>query len=63
MNYTVALLIGVACEALEDAGFYANKKTVLADLLPDDDWKQLAGVLYEALRNGLAHNSVRLSCF
>jgi len=56
VNYTVALLIGVACEALEDAGFYANKKTVLADLLPDDDWKQLAGVLYEALRNGLAHN-------
>lgn len=56
VNYTVALLIGVACEALEDAGFYANKKTVLADLLPDDDWKQLTGVLYEALRNGLAHN-------
>jgi hypothetical protein len=41
---------------LEDAGFYANKKTALADLLPDADWKQLAGVLYEALRNGLAHN-------
>jgi hypothetical protein len=56
VNYTVALLIGVACEALEDAGFYANKKTALADLLPDADWRQLAGVLYEALRNGLAHN-------
>jgi hypothetical protein len=56
LNYTVGLLIGVACEALEDAGAYPNKKTVLADLLPDDDWRQLKNVLFEALRNGLAHN-------
>ena len=25
LNYTVALLVGVACEALEDAGAYTNK--------------------------------------
>ena len=56
LNYTVGLLIGVACEALEDAGAYPNKKTVLSDLLPDDDWRQLKDVLFDALRNGLAHN-------
>lgn len=56
LNYTVGLLIGVACEALEEAGAYPNKKTVLADLLPDDDWRQLQDVLFDALRNGLAHN-------
>ena len=56
LNYTVGLLIGVACEALEDAGAYPNKRTVLADLLPDDDWRQLKDVLFDALRNGLAHN-------
>jgi hypothetical protein len=54
LNYTVGLLIGVACEALEDAGAYPDKKTVLADLLPDDDWRRLK--LFDALRNGLAHN-------
>jgi hypothetical protein len=56
LNYTVGLLIGVACEALEDAGAYPNKKTVFAELLPDDDWRQLKDVLFDALRNGLAHN-------
>jgi hypothetical protein len=56
LNYTVGLLIGVACEALEDAGAYSNKKTVLAELLPDDEWRQMKDVLFDALRNGLAHN-------
>jgi hypothetical protein len=55
LNYTVALLVGVACEALEDAGAYANKITVLGDLLPDADWKKLAKPLFDALRHGLAH--------
>lgn len=56
LNYTVALLVGVACEALEDAGAYANKITILEDLLPDADWKRLARLLFDALRHGLAHN-------
>jgi hypothetical protein len=56
LNYTVALLVGVACEALEDAGAYANKITVLEDLLPDADWKKLARTLFDGLRHGLAHN-------
>jgi hypothetical protein len=56
LNYTVALLVGVACEALEDAGAHANKITVLEDLLPDSDWKRLAMPLFDALRHGLAHN-------
>lgn len=56
LNYTVALLVGVACEALEDAGAYANKITVLEELLPDADWKKLARPLFDALRHGLAHN-------
>lgn len=56
LNYTVALLAGIACEVLEDARAYANKVTVLEELLPDSDWKKLARPLFEALRHGLAHN-------
>jgi hypothetical protein len=56
LNYTVALLVGVACEALEDAHAYANKITVFSALLPDDEWRKLAKPLFEAIRHGLAHN-------
>lgn len=56
LNYTVALLVGVACEALEDAGAYPDKILVLSELLPDSDWRKLTRVLFEALRHGLAHN-------
>jgi hypothetical protein len=56
LNYTVALLIGCACEALADGGAYPSKERALAELLPDDDWKQLAKPLFDALRNGLAHS-------
>lgn len=55
LNYTVALLVGVACEALQDARAYANKVAVLAELLPDAEWKKLAAPLFDALRHGLAH--------
>jgi hypothetical protein len=56
LNYTVALLVGVACEALEDAGASPNRITVLEDLLPDAEWKRLAKPLFDAIRHGLAHN-------
>lgn len=56
LNYTVALLVGVACEALEDACAYPSKLKVLAELLPDTDWQQLAKPLFEAIRHGLAHH-------
>jgi len=56
LNYTVALLIGCACEALADGGAYPSKDLALADLLPDNDWRQLAKRLFDALRNGLAHS-------
>jgi hypothetical protein len=56
LNYTVALLIGCACEALADSGAYPTKVRALAELLPDDEWKQLAKPLFDALRNGLAHS-------
>jgi hypothetical protein len=56
LNYTIALLIGCACEALSDGGAYPSKQAALADLLPDDDWKRLAAPLFDSLRNGLAHS-------
>ena len=56
VNYTVALLIGCACEALADAGAYASKEQAFADLMPDDDWRKLAQPLFNAVRNGLAHS-------
>jgi hypothetical protein len=56
LNYTVALLIGCACEALADGGAFPSKERALAELLPDAEWKQLAKPLFDALRNGLAHS-------
>ncbi len=55
LNYTVALLVGVACEALEDARAYPSKIGVFQELLPDADWKKLATQLFDAIRHGLAH--------
>ena len=56
LNYTVALLIGCACEALSDGGVGASKHTVLAELLPEGEWRLIAKPLFDALRNGLAHS-------
>ena len=56
LNYTIALLIACACEALSNGGAYTSKQAALADLLPDDDWKRLKGPLFDLLRNGLAHS-------
>ncbi len=56
LQYTVALFVGVACEALEDAGAYADKTSVLEEMLPDADWKKLKRPLFDAIRHGLAHN-------
>ena len=55
LNYTVALLVGVACEALEDARAYPNKIKAFEELLPDTEWKKLARPLFDAIRHGLAH--------
>ena len=67
VNYTVGLLVSCGCEVL--AGGRIGKKpqpddsqVVLAELLPDDDWKALVKPLWEALRNGLATNSIRSTC-
>jgi hypothetical protein len=56
LNYTVALLVGCACEALADAGASTSKERILAEVLPAGDWQQLAKPLFDALRNGLAHS-------
>lgn len=56
LNYTVALLIGCACEALSDGGASPSKEQILAELLPEGDWRSLAKPLFDALRNGLAHS-------
>jgi hypothetical protein len=56
LNYTIALLIACACEALADGGAYPNKQMAFGDLLPDDDWRKLARPLFDALRNGLVHS-------
>jgi hypothetical protein len=56
LNYTVALLVGCACEALSDGGAYPSKERALAELFPDEDWKKLAKPLFDAIRNGLAHS-------
>ena len=58
LNYTIALLIGCGCEAL--AACAGDKKRlgerVFADLLPPtSELQTLAGRLYAALRDGLAH--------
>ena len=45
-----------ACEALSDGGATPSKEQLLAELLPEDDWRPLAMPLFDALRNGLAHN-------
>ncbi len=57
LNYTVALLVGCGCEMLA-AARGDNKRhgeKVFAELLPPGDWLFLAGRLYTALRDGLAH--------
>jgi hypothetical protein len=56
VNYTVALLIGCACEALADGGAGNSKDRVFAEMLPEGDWRVLAKPLFDALRNGLAHS-------
>lgn len=56
LNYTVALLVGCACEGMADGGAYPSKERAFAELLPDDDWKKLAKPLFDAVRNGLVHS-------
>jgi hypothetical protein len=56
LNYTIALLICCGCEmlaALKDKNRRGEK--VFAEILPSGGWQVLAGRIYEALRNGLAH--------
>ena len=55
-NYTVALLVGCGFEVLAACQGGANRhgETVFAEFLPDE-WRLLAGMLYSALRDGLAH--------
>jgi hypothetical protein len=56
INYTLALLAGCACEMLASArGDRQHPEKVLEEVL-DDEWKPLAGCLFGALRNGLAHS-------
>src|ERR1041384_6700981 len=57
LNYTIALLIAVGCEALAACGAGKQRKgeAVFAELLPAGDWQELSGPIYNALRNGLAH--------
>lgn len=56
LNYTVALLIGCGCEVLAAGrGDRKHAEAVLAEML-DGDWKLLAGPIFNALRNGLAHS-------
>ena len=50
LDYTVALLIGCACESLADGGASTSKEGVLAELLPDGDWRLLAKPLFNGKR-------------
>ena len=55
INYTVALLVGCACEMLAAArGKRQHPEKVLEEVL-EAGWKPLAGALFKALRHGLAH--------
>jgi hypothetical protein len=56
LNYTIALLVVCGCEMLAACLGDTNRhgETVFAGFLPDE-WQPLAGVLYSALRDGLAH--------
>lgn len=58
LNYTIALLVGVGCEAL--AACYGDSKrlgeSVFASLLPNaPECQTLSNRLYSAIRDGLAH--------
>ncbi|MDP8983316.1 MAG: hypothetical protein M3O35_22300 [Acidobacteriota bacterium] len=56
LNYTVALLVGCACEVLASCGVERRHDyQIFAELLPEGDWRLLAKPLFNALRNGLAH--------
>lgn len=55
INYTLALLVAVACEMLAAAGKdRTHPEKVLAEVLPAQ-WGPLAKRLFDAIRNGLAH--------
>jgi hypothetical protein len=55
INYTLILLVGCACEMLAAArGERQHPEKVLAAVL-EPEWKPLAGALFTALRQGLAH--------
>ena len=57
LNYTAALLIACACEAL--AWFRYGEKYIgdkfLAEMMLPSQWQPVAKSLYDALRDGLAH--------
>ena len=56
VNYTIALLVGCACEVLAAGrGDRKHAEKILEGLLPSDDWRLLSKKLYTALRDGLAH--------
>jgi hypothetical protein len=54
VNYTLAALIGIACEMLAAArGMRGQPASILQEVIPP--WKPLAKALFDAVRNGLAH--------
>src|SRR5436190_17121147 len=57
LNYTIALLVGCACEMLADCrvGTKTKGQVVFSELLASGELRVLANRLYGALRDGLAH--------
>jgi hypothetical protein len=55
VNYTLAALIGIACEMLAaPRGMRGQPEAILQEVIPSP-WKPLAKALFDAMRNGLAH--------
>ena len=56
-NYAAVLLVTSACEALGRLRFGTESggNLLFRDYLLPNDWQPVAGHLYDALRNGLAH--------
>jgi hypothetical protein len=55
INYTLAVLVAIACEMLAAArGDREHPELILAEVIAPQ-WRPLAKKLFEAIRNGLAH--------
>ncbi len=56
-NYAAVLVTTTACEVLGPLRFENNgERTFFREYLVPNAWRPLAGSLYDALRNGLAHS-------